>query len=101
MEKSGLQENDVTAPWLGLWWGGSCRDGPCGFPGSLAWVRWLLVSEADTRTEFSMPPPHGFNPRGLNYSDDCRQAVVELYDPDLIDEWSSVGVPTQGGWGAS
>ena len=35
-----------------------------------------------------MPPPHGFYPTGLNYSDSCRQAVVDEYDPDLIDEWS-------------
>lgn len=35
-----------------------------------------------------MPPPHGFYPNGLNCSDDCRQAVVDEYDPDLIDEWS-------------
>jgi hypothetical protein len=65
------------------WWAGDAEAAP-----DLAWLQWLLVSQADTRTEFSMPPPHGFYPFGLNYSDGCRQAVADEYDPDLIDEWS-------------
>ena len=67
----------------GWWWEGDGATTP-----DLAWMQWVLVSQADTRTEFSMPPPHGFYPTGLNYSDSCRQAVVDEYDPDLIDEWS-------------
>ena len=79
---SGLQQVAAikTDRW---WWAGSAAKTP-----DLAWIQWLLVSEADTRTEFSMPPPHGFYPSGLSYTDDLRQAVMDEYDPDLIDEWS-------------
>ena len=44
----------------GRWWRGNATEAP-----DLAWAQWLLVSQADTRTEFGMPPascrlPHGF-----------------------------------------